>query len=268
VSEEQSGYNKHFDNLDPLKSVHKDFIIEYVNVSQKIIDELPEISGRLPKEVNLKLFLGDLLPINNEKLLYLDSDTIIKDDISKLINKDMSSHTIAGAQDVSPESIVGLGASLDRRYINAGVLLINLERWRDQNVKKKCFEFIKTHNPNRNEQTALNAILHQIDSIDVVSLTYNFHPSWHYGEGNIELKSKLKIIHYWGPSARPWHFENSENEYTEIWLNYYKETPFSNFYPKYRYPKLLVWIKKRLEGIPVVSSIPRCLYKCLDCFAN
>jgi len=269
IISEEKNYERYFKNIDPLNSTHDDFSIEFINVSQSTVGALPKPQqDRFGRGVNLKLLFEDLLPIKNDNFLYLDPDTIVNGDITQFLSKDMSNLTVAACQDYSPQNIVGLGVPLTKQYFNAGVMLINMRSWRENDIKNKCIKFIEEYNPLQNEQTALNAILHRSDLVDIVSLEYNFHPTWYYGEGNGEgsilLNEPPKIIHYWG-SSRPWYYKNSELEFTDIWLTYYKDTPFTDFYPLHYRPRLVNYFDEYLKSTPRVHSFVSCTYKYLCC---
>ncbi len=86
------------------------------------------------------------------------------------------------------------------KYFNAGVLLINLKKWREEHIKNKVIEFIKTNSARIKfcSQDPLNAILH--DKWLQLDPKWNFMPHLTYpGLKNI----KPAIIHYAG-LKKPW----------------------------------------------------------------
>ena len=74
-------------------------------------------------ETNFRLKIASLIP-NVEKCIYLDSDLILTENISKLWMQDIDDYYFAAVTDKK----VGF---------NAGVLLINLKKWREDNLEKK-----------------------------------------------------------------------------------------------------------------------------------
>ena len=85
----------------------------------------------------LRLF-ADIVPNMPEKLLYLDIDMMIGDDIVKLYNIDVSDYEYAAVKEK-------YGSWLIRPdYINAGMLLLNMEKIKETGLLKKARNLIKT----------------------------------------------------------------------------------------------------------------------------
>lgn len=264
VSEEEKN-ERFFAELNFLHSIHQDFTIEYVNVDEKEYKNLPDPdSGRehLTVGVYIKLLIPDLLPIEDENVLYLDADTIIDGSLGELLNWDMSNCTIAAAPDTKNRGMQ-LGISPVKRYINGGVLYINISRWRENEVGEKSLEYIKRNNPDLNDQTALNVILHEADEIEVISPEYNVHKKWTKKFSDHTKSPDPIIIHYAGKSDSPW-FAWTETEYKDLWINYCSETPFANFYPqddpsvgefKQAQKEIKKTVKNKIEKYPRIHSI-------------
>ena len=82
--------------------------------------------------------LADLVPNMPSKLLYLDIDMMIGDDIVKLYNIDVSDYEYAAVNEK-------YGSWLIRPdYINAGMLLLNMEKIKETGLLKKARNLIKT----------------------------------------------------------------------------------------------------------------------------
>ena len=115
--------------------------VEYLKADEAI--------EKLPKDVNtanltvstyIRLFLAEIIPNNIKKILYLDCDTYICCNILDLLNVDFDGKIIAGIEDTMyPHMKTKIGLHESDRYINAGILLINLEEWRRQNVQSPIF---------------------------------------------------------------------------------------------------------------------------------
>lgn len=81
--------------------------------------------------------LADLVPNMPSKLLYLDIDMMIGDDITKLYNIDISDYEYAAVKEK-------YGSWLIRPdYINAGMLLLNMEKIKETGLLKKARHLIK-----------------------------------------------------------------------------------------------------------------------------
>ena len=96
----------------------------------------------------LRLF-SDLLDLP-EKILYLDTDTMISKDISEFFNLDITNYEFAGVVD-------RLGRwFIDINYINSGVLLLNLNKIRETKLFYNVRELIKVKKMAFPDQSALN----------------------------------------------------------------------------------------------------------------
>lgn len=104
-------------------------------------------TGRHTKSVYAKLFFGRLEEGGLDKILYLDSDTAIVDDLSDLWATELDGYYCAGVETVHTiEDNALMGLSPDDRAINDGVVLMNLDAWRDDDILEKCKSYIELYN--------------------------------------------------------------------------------------------------------------------------
>lgn len=99
--------------------------------------------NRLTLSTYARLFLTDLLPTTVDSVLYIDCDTYINDSLADLLNTDISNYEVAGVEDcMYPLYKEGIGLKTCDRYMNAGILLINLKKWREENLQEVFMNFI------------------------------------------------------------------------------------------------------------------------------
>jgi len=143
------------------------------NPSKKVVPEnvkLPVDHTAFPLTTYLRLFGPYVVPESVKKIIYLDVDMIVQDDISKLYNTDIGDHLFAAVQDVC--KIVScdwggvpnwkeLGMNAQSKYFNAGLLLVNTEKWRSQNITTKVLKamFDNMKHVNFADQYGLNVAL-------------------------------------------------------------------------------------------------------------
>ncbi len=148
----------------PFRQSQLDFIAKSIkkynpNVTFTLLDLTEEMMEHLGKSVNLNgkfsplsmiRLLSDFHPEFGDKLLYLDVDLVIMDDIYKVYSTDLGNNDIGMVRDEVGSHWLG------KNYCNSGVLLMNLEKLReDRNfdvVRKKVLNN-KYFMP---DQTALN----------------------------------------------------------------------------------------------------------------
>ncbi len=123
-----------------------------------------------PAEAAYPLLLPDLVPESLERILFLDADLLVLDDLVKLWQTDLGSHTLAAAADSaiplcsSPRGVKQvreLGIPEDAPYFNCGVMLIHLGRWRQRNVTRRAHDYLRKMQGRVDflHQEALNATL-------------------------------------------------------------------------------------------------------------
>jgi lipopolysaccharide biosynthesis glycosyltransferase len=91
-----------------------------------------------------RLFLSTLVPADVDRILYLDCDTLVTDELTALWATPLDTAYVAGVQDTIDlyfQKVIGLPAG--QPYLNAGVLLINLKRWRDDKLEARFIAFIR-----------------------------------------------------------------------------------------------------------------------------
>ncbi len=130
---------------------------------------LPE-HRHLPPEAACPLLLADLLPADQGRVLFLDADLLILDDATRLWSVDLDGRVVAAAPDSairfcsSPRGVKGyvdLGIPDHAVYFNAGVLLTDLDAWRQRDVTHRAFDYLRSTGESVDflHQEALNAVL-------------------------------------------------------------------------------------------------------------
>ena len=97
----------------------------------------------------LRLFLNKLdnLP---SKLIYIDTDTMVYNDINELYSIDLANYEYAAVQDVVGHHFFG------KKYCNAGVLLLNLDKIKETKLFEKCIDYVVNKRSFMPDQDAIN----------------------------------------------------------------------------------------------------------------
>lgn len=183
--------------------------IQFLAIDEKMFNDMP-ITGcgsHITIETYYRFLLPQLLPMYN-KVLYLDCDVNIKSSLYNLYNTDINEYYIGGVEDIlSNESMVRLNLS---QYVNAGVLLINLNKWRQNDIQNKLFDYTK-NNKNKifwQDQDVLNIVLQS--GIKYLDKTWNAQVGEYeccYASGFNDIGETAKIIHFIGV-MKPWNYGN------------------------------------------------------------
>lgn len=146
--------------------------IDFENYGLVINNLVKRTEPPLPLITFARLFIADM--INEEKILYVDCDTICNGSVEEFWNTDLSGMMIAGVQDtVSEEIKTKIGLTKSDHYINAGIILIDLDKWRLNKCTEKAVDYINKHNGYvmHNDQGVINALFK--NDIKIVSPKYN-----------------------------------------------------------------------------------------------
>lgn len=124
----------------------------------------------------MKLYLDDLLPDDVERILYLDSDILVTDDLTELWNIDLKGHCAAGVIDCLGEKYYELlGLNKDAFYCNSGMILEDLKAWKQKRIGDKVRKYCGENGGYVffMEQTAFNAALQ--GDILILNPKYNMY---------------------------------------------------------------------------------------------
>lgn len=203
------------DDIKKIRSLQKIRDCEMVFYKPDLSQYLDLFSkGTLPKSCFYRLFLPRYLPAEIEKILYLDVDVVVLDDLAELWNAPLDDEFVAAARDVYvPDSHKKMiGVSQEYPYFNSGVLLMNVKKWRDENIVEKLLEQCDelAGKSYYLDQDYLNLYAYRA-SYRHIEDKWNCHPHF-YREG------ETKIMHYMGPRLQLPHLD--------ILLSFAKQTPY------------------------------------------
>lgn len=189
--------------------------IHFLSVEKSLFKGFKE-SRHITKETYYRMLIPKLLGKEVSKALYLDSDIIVKKDISKLWKTNIDDYYLAAVQkkDLKKKRKKKLGIPKNARYFNAGVLLINLEKWRKHHVAKKILRFSRENKSSIRfcSQDPMNAILH--------GKWLKINRRWNFTTSHARLYPKTRpfIIHYTG-KKKPW---KHKHVFRKDYKRYYK----------------------------------------------
>ena len=225
IDESNSKLLKTIDFLKAKYSVE----IKKLALDSKILENFT-ITHHISKATYFRLLLPEILPSDVDKVLFLDSDIVVLDDLSNLIELDFgdAEYYIYGVNHKYNEIDLKRLRKIDfegNSYFNAGIMYINLKKWRKDNISKLLIE----------NATKYNEHLLWWDQ-DVLNIT--FDKEWgelDYTHNAFGLTDKddsqdYKIIHYTG-SSKPWHFRNN-HPYKNLYWKYLRMTPFKRYIPE------------------------------------
>ena len=192
---------------------------------------IPKDKSSLPKNVYARLFIPSFIRKEVTQVIYLDVDMIINEDVSKLWNINFGTNIVAAVQDQFVKIVSRWGGvsnyeefqiSPDNKYFNSGLMIINLEKWRNAEVTDKVIRCIHENREHTKfpDQYGLNAIL--------FNEWFELDPLWNrfaYSEDE-----KPYLIHFTGrkPIYRTYKFSE---KYKDMFFSYLRQTEWKNFQP-------------------------------------
>lgn len=195
---------------------------------------------KLPLSTYYRLFMADILPKNVYKVIYLDGDIVVRGSLKDLWDENVKEIGLAAVPDAKFFSSVNqsynqLKYSPQLGYFNAGVLLINLEYWREQNVIKDFCELISSRKEGfpHHDQDILNYVFRQNKKF--IPLKYNFMSefllqpkyrqiSWEFDEEIDKSARNPIIVHY--TVCKPW-IKPCDHPYRKEFIKYKSLTEWS-----------------------------------------
>lgn len=190
-----------------------------------------------PKHVSLNTFVRLSIPeifAGYDKILYLDSDILVRKDISELFNTNIKEKCIGLVEDVANTYHTNrLWGEKTSNYYNTGVILFNASLMRKENYFENINNTIQINGGKYRlcDQDILNDVFR--NSIQKLDTKWNHHHEFH-GMLRYFVPSDRKeyeqnssdpsIIHYVG-SEKIW-YNSSTRPYQDEYFKYWKETPF------------------------------------------
>ncbi|MDO4921595.1 MAG: glycosyltransferase family 8 protein [Phascolarctobacterium sp.] len=194
-----------------------------------------------------RLFLDEILPLEVERVLYLDGDVLVNASLKELWNLDIQGRCAAAVTDSLGEEYYELfNLSNSAHYCNSGVILIDLKKWRVESIGNKIVSYVKKHNGYVffMEQTVLNAVLdsqlyilpprYNVFTL-MMCLNYKEHmylrnPKRFYSEGDVRAAlANPCLIHLttcFFILNRAW-IENNNHPAKALYLKYAALTPWN-----------------------------------------
>ena len=215
-----------------LKSIH-DFEIDFEKVDESLFSNCPiQDWTHLSIVTYFRLVLPDLRP-DLKRIIYLDCDIVVRQSLRPLFDMEIGNNYIAGVIDVAAKKHAKrLGIE---NYINTGVLLFDVEKWRREDITNHIFDWISKNREKivLHDQDILNAALDgHINFIDEKWNTFYLTRNLPQGAEKMEHAC---ILHYID-RKKPWSFYNND-KFSKEYFEYLKLTEWKDFVNVYRVNK-------------------------------
>lgn len=205
------------------------------------------LRGHFALETYFRLLLPNIMQ-DYKKVLYLDSDLVVVEDIAEIFNTDIEGYLLAACHDADTAGLYN-GYAPDKKqymdtilkikepyqYFQAGVVLFNLEEFRKKYTIKEMLEFASSYPWQLLDQDVLNYLAQ--GNYKAIDMKWNVMTDWNririaniISRAPKYLQDEYKaaheapsIIHYAGPD-KPWHQPYSD--YAEVFWHYARKTSY------------------------------------------
>lgn len=223
--------------------------LSFYEVKEELIKKFVVMDKWTPA-VYYRLFLPFLISENIDRLLYLDSDTIVINDLLELFTLELDYYPLAAVPDNYVKIQPLLGINEEGEYFNSGVMLMDTKRWREQMISERAIDYVLKHSERIRfvDQCALNAVLiKNWKKIDPkYNLLYSYVPE-PISKKNLKafLNNKV-IVHF--TLQRPWNML-CKNRLRFLYYYYLAQSPVGkteSIYNNFEWRGIPQWIKIRL----------------------
>lgn len=226
-------------NIIKLKQI-KDFNVEFIKIDDNLFNNCPitEVCKYITKTTYYRYIIPKIKP-ELKKCFYFDCDIIVTNSLNLFWNTNIDNYYIAAVEELwdyyhnEIQNILNLN-----KTANAGILLINIEKWINDNIIDTLFDntsiLIKENKLKWQDQDVINYTFK--DNIYFISPKYNLQQTAYFDgqhslysdeEMNFAKQSPV-IIHYSG-DIKPWQ-EGCRHPLAERYWDYIKYTPYKKDY--------------------------------------
>ncbi len=214
--------------------------VEFITVKNKQLMQ-GFVSGEISRACYFRIDIPNILPAEVTKVIYLDCDLLLYDDIQILWNTDIGDYPLAAVCDYGimaskrlrrqKAKCIGLPYKAD--YFNSGVLIMNLDAWRKADYSGKVIEIVQKNKFPNHDQDALNKVF--MNNWYILPLRWNVIPpvfnlfmkilkSELLRKNAVEAKKNPAIFHYAG-GYKAWEYKL----YQGFNDQYYKYLTYTDF---------------------------------------
>ena len=202
-----------FDEIN--KNITSNITIHPIVVDNSLFDNAPVLS-RISKETYYRLLLGSFLPEDVDRILYIDPDTVVINSLDELYNIDFRGNVIAAAPHtygvMESVNLTRLNLKRKTRYVNAGVIMVDVNAWRKLTTTEEIINFIAKNikKLKLSDQDAINIYFQgKILVLDerkynLDEKTYMFFHNRLFNRIDLNWVDKNTVIVHFNGGKKPW----------------------------------------------------------------
>jgi lipopolysaccharide biosynthesis glycosyltransferase len=188
--------------------------LRFARIPDGLLDH-PVASGYISSATFGRLALARLLPKSARRILYLDADMMVREDLSELFSLDLQDAVGGAVREPSDpffwsrnglQHVFDLGFDPWQPYFNVGMLILDAEAFRTRRVEERCLDYLGAHRPTLMDQDALNAVLQGA----ILELPTRWNVEDYYFKSPARrdryrtILAEARVIHHVG-DRKPWN---------------------------------------------------------------
>ncbi|UCG34768.1 MAG: glycosyltransferase family 8 protein [Candidatus Omnitrophota bacterium] len=189
-----------------IRSCQSDYLeINWVKPAKNLFPKGYIYKAHFSEAINYRIQISGLLPPDLAKVIYLDSDVVVLGNIAELWDID-----------IGEDYLLAQG----RGILNSGVLLINLEKWREKNLSVALLDALREtiYDLKVPDQSLLNAVL--FGKWGKLNYAWNTWPK--------NVNEKTKIVHFL-TAKKPWGIDGDKVPNSYLFFKYLDMTAWSGW---------------------------------------
>ncbi len=194
-----------------------------------------------------RLLLPEIIPQAYDRVIYLDTDIIVLADLEELWTMDFGDYYLLAATDAANRhmywpkhlkhlDLKAMGVTEKDKYLQSGVLVIDLKKWRAEGIADRVIQFIADHSElPYPDQDALNFVL--------AGKWYELDPRWnqipvahhfkHWQDSPYTEQQLFDVVHHpfmvhYGSKPKPWD-RRCTHPQKSLWYESLNKTAWSGW---------------------------------------
>jgi len=234
--------------IDQLSGIASEGVsLRWLDARSSSLDDA-QLPSYLPTATVFRLRIGDLLPDEIERVIYIDADVVVRKPLNELWETALNGCVLGAVRDpvvpwaAAPAGLPWseVGVAPDTPYFNAGVLVVEMGPWRSQRISEDALQFLARHRFLYADQCALNTVL--AGSWTATGPQWNIQAGHLAGDGSLAWVTESHdtlaaaiddpaIVHFNSSSMRrPWEHQCT-HPYRDLWFEYLDRTPWEGWRP-------------------------------------
>lgn len=213
--------------------------VQFISVDDKKVHGFT--SGHISKAAYLRLTIDQVLPETVTKVIYFDTDLVVLDDVEKLWNLSLEEKPLGAVCDfgimkskrMRRQKFETLGLPEGDPYFNSGVLIMDLQQWRQKRYGSLVIGTVTQHAFRHHDQDGLNKVF--MNNWKNIPIRWNVIPPVFAMPLKVLCHTSLRVkaleaiknpaVFHWAGRYKPWEFP-LEGPFNRLYYSYLKWTTF------------------------------------------